>query len=164
MPDTHVPFEPLLDQVKGIVAGEAEPSEKLRRTCALLHHAVPHYDWVGFYVADPEARVLTLGPFSGAPTEHVRIPFGRGICGQAAAGGRAVVVADVSRESNYLACSTRVKSEIVVPVFRDGRAIAQIDVDSHTRDAFGAEDRSFLTRVCEAVSGLFSPETARDDG
>jgi len=98
----------------------------------LLVENVPHYDWVGFYLVDKAKKELVLGPFVGEPTEHVRIPFGRGICGQAAERRTTFVVQDVSKEGNYLACSPKVKSEIVIPLFKGGEIIGELDIDSHT--------------------------------
>ena len=144
-----------MDEVKVIVDADGDRDEKLQKICDLLRDRVPSYDWVGFYVADLGKRVLHLGPFSGEPTEHVCIPFGRGVCGQVARDGAPMIVQDVSEETNYLSCSSLVKSEIVVPVFRDGRAVAQIDVDSHSPAAFGKADQAFLVDVCDAVSSLF---------
>ncbi|HAK94730.1 MAG TPA: hypothetical protein DCM87_06930 [Planctomycetes bacterium] len=129
---------------------------KLAALCALLHRRVPHYDWVGFYLVDPaRPRELVLGPFEGERTEHVRIPFGRGVCGRAAATGRTLVIDDVGAESNYLACSLKVKSEIVAPIVRDGAVRAELDIDSHTRAAFGEDDATFLEHLCAAAAFMF---------
>ncbi len=130
--------------------------ERLSALCTLLRAKAPGYDWVGFYIVDPAKRdELVLGPFAGEPTEHVRIPFGRGICGQAAAGKRTFVVQDVGKETNYLACSLNVKAEIVVPVLKKGKVVAELDVDSHTPAAFGEADRAFLEELCASVARLF---------
>ena len=155
MPKHKVDFETLLGEVTGIVGGEGGRDEKLSKICDLLSDRVSYYDWVGFYIADPEEKILHLGPFAGEPTEHVKIPFGRGVCGQVARDEVSMIVQDVSRESNYLSCSPLVRSEIVVPVFKDGRSVAQVDVDSHEPAAFSTGDRTFLINVCEAVSHLF---------
>ena len=116
---------------------------------------MPYYDWVGFYLTDPEKKdELVLGPYEGDPTEHTRIPFGRGICGQAAATKETFVVQDVSKEDNYLSCSVHVKSEIVVPIIRDGEVLGELDIDSHTVEPFTDGDREFLERVCELVTAI----------
>ncbi len=120
----------------------------LQLICALLQREVPHYDWFGFYLAVPDEEILVLGPFEGEPTEHIRIPFGRGICGQAASRRKTFVTADVALESDYLACSPSVKSEIVVPIVSEsGVVLGEIDVDSHETDAFSTEDVHFLERL-----------------
>ncbi len=78
---------PLLERADAIVSAAADRDEGLASLCRLLAE-VPTYDWVGFYLAEAARRMLVLGPFVGEPTEHVRIPYGRGICGQAAERGR----------------------------------------------------------------------------
>ena len=152
--ETRGGFGHLLAETGRIAAGCLDNSAKLQSICDLLRARVPHYDWVGFYVADAPTKTLRLGPFSGAPTQHARIAFGQGICGQAAERKETFVVRDVSRESNYLSCSIHVKSEIVAPVMRDGEVVAELDVDSHTPDAFSEEDRAFLEQVARTVSCL----------
>jgi L-methionine (R)-S-oxide reductase len=121
----------------------------------LIAERLPHYNWVGFYMLDPEDdAILVLGPFQGAPTEHVRIPVTQGICGAAVAQGETVIVEDVSSDPRYLACSFETKSEIVVPIRANGKVAGEIDIDSHTLNAFGPEDRSFLEE-CAAIFGRF---------
>ncbi len=88
--------------------------------------------------------MLQLKVYAGSPTEHTKIPFGKGICGQVAVSNQNFVVPDVMAQDNYIACSIDVKSEIVVPLFKDGQNIGQIDIDSHTKNAFSDEDTLFL--------------------
>lgn len=127
------------------VAGRAA----LQAVCDRLHEAVPHYDWVGFYLVWPDdPRVLQLGPFAGAPTEHTRIPFGRGICGQVAERREALWIPDVGAEDNYLACSLETRAEVVVPVMWQGRFVGQLDIDSHVPDPFGLADHELLEGLC----------------
>ena len=113
-----------------------------------------HYDWVGFYLA--EGRELVLGPFVGAPTEHVRIPFGCGVCGQVAESGETLVVPNVAAEANYLSCGSAVQSEIVIPIHADGEFVAQLDIDSYTRDPFSQGEVIFLQRLCTRLAQLWS--------
>jgi len=128
--------------------------ERLQGLCAYLSKSIPYFDWFGFYVARRGEALLDLGPFVGEATDHVLIPFGRGICGQAAERAQTFVVDDVSAASNYLACSLKVKSEIVVPVLSPGGAdvAGEIDIDSHAVAAFGPEDRAFLERLALRVA------------
>lgn len=148
-------FSQLINSVSTATRSEDEPRAGLQAICDLLKNDVPYYDWVGFYLTDPDAeRELVLGPFSGAPTEHVKIAFGQGICGQAAERKQTFVVPDVSQETNYLSCSPTVKSEIVLPILKEGEVMGELDIDSHTVDAFSEEDRAFLLKVCLAVSRL----------
>jgi len=148
-------FDHLLEQVDAILAVSHATDEALHRVCALLEAEVSHYDWVGFYLVDPEAeRELVLGPYVGAPTEHVRIPFGKGICGQAADTEAIFIIQDVSQETNYLSCSPDVRSEIVVPILHDGQVLGELDIDSHTLAPFSPEDRAFLESVCARIATL----------
>jgi len=144
-------FDALAGEAEQIVAAR-RGEEALRAICELLKQRVAHYDWVGFYLAAPATRTLTLGPFAGAPTEHGTIPFGRGVCGQAAERGETLCVQDVSKEENYLSCSLAVRSEIVVPILRDGELVAELDIDSHALAPFTDEDRAFLDRIAALVS------------
>lgn len=112
-------FEALIEEIKGVVDSKQDKDAKLKSICQLLKGNVPYYNWVGFYfVGEESKRELLLGPFEGEPTEHVKIPFGKGICGQAAQQEKTFVVQDISKEANYLSCSPLVKSEIVVPIFK----------------------------------------------
>jgi len=137
-------------------AETAEDITSLQEFCvAVIAERLSYYDWVGFYMLDPgDQSVLVLGPYRGTPTEHVRIPVTEGICGVAVARGETVVVEDVSADPRYLACSLETKSEIVVPIKANGRIVGEIDIDSHTLNAFGADDRSFLEN-CAEVLGQF---------
>lgn len=153
------PVTPVTQPNSSLPSSEAQSGDdadaRLQAVCDLLKQEVPHYDWVGFYLVDPKKeRELVLGPFAGAPTEHVRIAFGQGICGQAAETKKTFVVQDVSAESNYLACSPDVQSEIVLPLLHQGEVMGELDIDSHTVGAFSEEDRAFLLKVCYAVSRL----------
>ena len=130
--------------------------QKLQQVCQYLADEIDVFDWVGFYLVDPEAdRELVLGPYVGEPTDHTRIAFGKGICGQAAETNETFVVQDVNKEDNYLACSIHVKAEIVVPVKKDGQFVAELDIDSHTKDSLTDEHRAMLEEVCDIVAPLF---------
>lgn len=147
----------LLRRVKEIVhTSTKNRDEKLYQICRLLSDEVEIFDWVGFYLVDPNAdRELVLGPFVGEPTDHTRIPFGKGICGQAAETNKTFVVQDVTEEDNYLACSVHVKAEIVVPVRKNGKFVAELDIDSHSRNSITNDHRRTLEEICNLVSVLF---------
>jgi GAF domain-containing protein len=103
---------------------------------------------------EPAGEILVLGPFVGTLTPHTRIALNQGICGAAASTGKTIVVDDVNRDARYLACSLETKSEIVVPVFVNGKVVGELDIDSHFLAAFGPDDR----KLCEhaaAVVGRF---------
>lgn len=125
--------------------------EKLTLICKRLQEKVDYYNWVGFYFANEIERTLHLRAFAGEPTDHTVIPFGKGICGQVAESHTNFVVPDVKAQDNYIACSITVKSEIVIPMFKEGKNIGQIDIDSHTIDPFSEKDEHFLEWVNQQV-------------
>ncbi len=128
--------------------------EKLQKVCHLLDQEISYFNWTGFYFKNGDKDELKLGPYVGAPTDHTIIPYGEGICGQVAVSNETFVVPDVHEESNYLSCSIDTKAEIVVPIFKDGQNIGQIDIDSHTIDPFTEEDRELLEWLCNEVSKI----------
>lgn len=104
---------------------------------------------------DPDdSDTLVLGPFQGAPTEHVRIPVSEGICGAAVAQNETVIIDDVNSDPRYLACSLETRSEIVVPIHVHGAVVGEIDIDSHDLAAFSAADKDFLEE-CATIVGSF---------
>ena len=149
-------YSTLIEETKTIANGEGNRDEKLQRICALLEESIDVFDWVGFYLVDPESdRELVLGPYVGEETDHTRIPFGKGICGQAANSLETFVVQDVSKEDNYLACSVDVQAEIVIPVMKNDTFVAELDIDSHTKNSISGEHRAMLEEICDVVSTLF---------
>lgn len=152
----HSTTTSLLNQVDKLLEKETSRDEKLLALCELLHQQVEVFDWVGFYLVDPKAeRELVLGPYVGEETDHTRIPFGKGICGQAADTRETYVIQDVSQEDNYLACSVEVKAEIVVPLMKDDTLIGELDIDSHTKDSLTDEHRQLVEEVCKKVAVLY---------
>ena len=117
----------------------------------LVHNGNPRFHWTGIYELFPD-NTLRLGPFIGAPTDHVFISVGCGVCGSAVAEGRDKNVPDVSKEPNYLACSSATKSELVVLIRKDDRIFAQIDIDSHDLDAFDGSTESEVKKVADWLS------------
>ncbi|UZO81436.1 GAF domain-containing protein [Aquimarina sp. ERC-38] len=122
-------------------------TDRLHQICVLLKEEVAHYDWVGFYFKNGDKKELKLKTYVGAPTDHEIIPFGKGICGQVAESNQNFVVPDVQAQDNYIACSISVKSEIVIPLFKNGENIGQIDIDSNQKDPFTEADERFLEFV-----------------
>ncbi len=122
--------------------------EKLEKICHLLNQEIPYFNWVGFYFKNGDKDELVLGPYVGAATEHTIIPYGRGICGQVAISGQTLLVPDVRAEDNYLACSIETKAELVVPIFKNGKNIGQVDIDSHSINPFTQEDRQLMEWLC----------------
>ena len=150
-----MPFDNLRHKVTTILANDDEtPTQRMTEICELLQTSLGYYDWVGFYFANEAEKTLHLKAFAGEPTDHTVIPFGKGICGQVALSNSNFVVADVKTQNNYIACSRWVKAEIVVPMFKEGKNIGQIDIDSHVEDPFSHEDERFLEWVNEQVSEI----------
>ena len=148
-------FEQLKPRVETIIANkQLSVDDQLLKICELLESNIKHYNWVGFYFKNGDKNELKLGPYVGAPTDHIIIPFGKGICGQVAVSNQNFVVPDVSAQDNYIACSITVKAEIVIPIFVNGENIGQIDIDSNTPDPFTEADERFLEFVCEHVSTI----------
>ncbi len=141
-------------RVEVIVESTIPVDEKLQKICQLLSDEIDYYNWVGFYFKNGDKNELKLGPYVGAPTDHTIIPYGKGICGQVAESNQTFVVPDVYAQDNYLACSIETKAEIVVPIFKNGENIGQIDIDSHTINPFTEADTELLNYVCEKVAEI----------
>jgi GAF domain-containing protein len=150
-------YRRLIDEVQHIVSlKKGSREEKLGSISELLAENISVFDWVGFYFVDPDAeRELVLGPYVGEETDHTRIPFGTGICGQAADSHQTFVVQDVSEADNYLACSIHVKAEIVLPVIKNDAFVVELDIDSHTKDAITKEHQAMLEEICNIVAEIF---------
>ena len=147
-------FNELKPKISDLVSRSSSLDTTLKDVCELLKTSIPYYDWVGFYFKNGEKEELKIGPYAGATTDHTIIPFGKGICGQVAVSNKNFVVADVSSQDNYIACSLSVKSEIVIPLFVNNVNIGQLDIDSNTIDPFTHEDERFLEFVCRSVATL----------
>ena len=136
------------DKIKKIISNTKE--DVLQKIVDFLYENFEKYSWVGIYIV--EDGTLVLGPWRGKQaTEHTRIPVGKGICGSAAATGKTDIVPDVNRDNRYLACFISTKSEIVVPIKKDDRVVAEIDIDSDMRDAFTDEDKMFLEKIADML-------------
>ncbi len=146
-----------LAELRAAIAGARDWATALTEAVRRLRDAFGKYQWVGVYWVIHHQLVLLAwdGP---EPTEHVRIPIGTGICGLAAETGETVVVPDVSKDPRYLACFPYTRSEIVVPIKRNGRVLGEVDIDSNLLDPFGPADRAFL----EAVAGLLAQKYPGD--
>jgi len=145
-------FNELLNQI--MLLDKDDKRKFMKEICEILYNNVPYYDWVGFYMIN-EKNLLELSEFVGEPTEHTEIPIGKGICGQAAEKKAVFIVQDVSKETNYLSCSPKVKSEIVIPIFKDGEVIGELDIDSHFIAPFDDRDKSFLEKICLEISRIY---------
>ncbi len=151
--------EKIIKETEEILNRSVSKDEKLFAICELLDDEVEVFDWIGFYMVDPDAdRELVLGPYVGEATDHTRIPFGTGICGQAAESLETFVVQDVSEEDNYLACSVDVKAEVVVPILRGEELLGELDIDSHTKGSITDDHREMLEEICDMVADELTRE------
>lgn len=129
----------------------SKSSNFLTEVVEFLYENFNQYSWVGIYLV--EGNDLVLGPWKGKQaTEHTRIPIEKGICGSAAATGKTEVIPDVNADKRYLACFTSTKSEIVVPIKKEGKILGEIDIDSDIKDAFKKEDTDFLEKIADMLS------------
>ncbi|MDP8909073.1 MAG: GAF domain-containing protein [Chloroflexota bacterium] len=145
------PYAVAEERLDTLFAGADGGGALYEGVCAILNESVPTHNWVGIYLVEGDDLVLAAwrGP---APTEHVRIPLGQGICGAAATSGETIVVDDVNEDPRYLACFLNTRAEIVVPI-KDERGVwGEIDVDSDERGAFGPADRALLEGVAARLA------------
>jgi len=136
-------------EIESVVAGEPSRTARYASAASILAQAfAPRFFWTGFYVVDPDkGDELVVGPYQGT-LGCLRIPFGKGVCGAAAARGETVRVDDVHAFPGHIACDARSNSEIVVPVYdTEGRLAAVLDVDSEKPAAFDAEDQAGLEAI-----------------
>ena len=142
-------------EIAAVLEGEPNIVARMATVSNILHHAFDHYFWTGFYLVDPERpEELVIGPYQGS-LGCLRIPFGKGVCGTAAAMRETQVVDDVHAFPGHIACDARSESEIVVPVYdAAGRLFAVFDVDSDRKGQFDETDRSALEAImASAFSG-----------
>ena len=138
----------LLSQLETLVAAGASFEAVLEAAVNGAHQLSPRFDWTGIYELYPD-DVLRLGPFIGSPTDHVFIGVGTGVCGTAVAEKRNLNIPDVRKITNYLACSTETRSELVILIRSGDRIHAQIDIDSHEVAAFDDDAVASVQRVAD---------------
>ena len=143
-------YRELVSAADALTAGEGDGVANMANVAALLWQLVPGLNWAGFYRKVGEE--LVLGPFCGKPA-CIRIPLGAGVCGTAAASGESQLVADVHAFPGHIACDAESRSELVVPVMREGLVIAVIDLDSPSVNRFDAEDRAGIETLAELIAG-----------
>jgi L-methionine (R)-S-oxide reductase len=148
-------FKSTESQAISILQSDESHEHKLLCIARLLSEQIPHYNWVGFYFMNDQTQILELGPYVGIPTDHIRIPYGKGICGQVAVSGETFVVQDVHAQENYISCSINVQSEVVVPIYSNEKLVAQLDIDSDYKSPFTDEDQRFLEGLCEEIGQVW---------
>lgn len=144
-------YEALLPQIKALTTGEEDLIANLSNVVAALHHAMGFF-WTGFYLVKNEQ--LVLGPFQG-PIACTRINKGKGVCGSSWAEAKTLVVPNVDEFPGHIACSSDSKSEIVVPVLKNGAVVAVLDVDSDQFNTYDATDQQYLEELMGFVGKLF---------
>ena len=139
-------YRTLNQQAQALLEGEPDLIANLANLSALLNQELADINWVGFYLLQGET--LVLGPFQGKPA-CVRIALGRGVCGSAAQSGATQLVANVHDFAGHIACDAASNAEIVVPLFRDGRLLGVLDLDSPKLARFDEQDRQGLERLAQ---------------
>ncbi|EQB12605.1 MAG: hypothetical protein K0R64_746 [Novosphingobium lindaniclasticum] len=142
-------YADLAEAAKALVQGEPDGVANMANVAALIWQFLPHLNWAGFYRTIEDE--LVLGPFVGKPA-CIRIPFGSGVCGTAAASGETQVVPDVHAFPGHIACDADSRSELVVPVLQGGKVVAVIDLDSPIADRFDAEDAAGIEALAAIVA------------
>lgn len=147
--DPSTMYRDLESALEGLVAGETDSTANMANAAALIFETLPDLNWAGFY--RNVAGELVLGPFQGRPA-CIRIRFGEGVCGVAAASQEAQRVDDVDLFPGHIACDSASSSELVVPIVRDGRLIAVLDLDSPRRGRFSEQDEAGCKRLAEILA------------
>jgi GAF domain-containing protein len=150
---TNPPYDLLLRQLEGVLSMSTDPVSNMANISAVLFGGLTQVNWVGFYVRRGEE--LLLGPFQGKPA-CVRIALGKGVCGTAAQTGQIQRVENVHNFPGHIACDSASQSEIVIPIFKEGRVWGVLDLDSPVLARFTQQDQVFL----EKAARLFEQETA----
>lgn len=141
-------YATLLPQIQSVVSGEPDMIANMANIASMLHETF-HFWWTGFYrVID---GVLILGPFQG-PLACTRIKRGKGVCGTAWAEQQTIIVPDVDAFPGHIACSSLSRSEIVVPVKRNGEVIAVLDIDSKDLNTFDSTDQKYLEQITQILT------------
>jgi L-methionine (R)-S-oxide reductase len=155
--DRPAQYAQLLEQARALMHGERDRTANAANLAALVFHALPDLNWVGFYFWD--GRELVVGPFQGLPA-CVRIALGKGVCGTAAATRTTQLVPDVDAFPGHIACDSASRSELVVPLFDGDRLIGVFDIDSPVPGRFDAVDQQGLEAIAAAFLEAIATETA----
>ena len=141
-------YQLLLAQLEALLDGETNALANLSNASALLNQALPHSVFTGFYLFD--GNELILGPFQGG-VSCVHIALGKGVCGESAEKKQTIIVDDVSQHANYISCDSRAKSEIVVPMVKDGRLLGVLDLDSALTGDYDKIDQEYLEKFVQIL-------------
>ncbi|NLS19666.1 GAF domain-containing protein [Rhizobium sp. P40RR-XXII] len=149
-------YRELADQLRGLLDGEQDSIANAANTSALIFQMLPDLNWAGFYFLR-QPNELVLGPFQGKPA-CVRIAVGRGVCGTAVEKAQSVLVEDVHAFPGHIACDAASRSELVVPLFRDGKVFGVIDLDSPLPSRFDGDDQAGI----EALAAIYAASCKAD--
>ena len=147
--DATTMYRDLASALEGLVAGESDAIANMANAAALIWETLPDLNWAGFY--RNVGGELVVGPFQGRPA-CVRIPFGSGVCGAAAATLQVQRIEDVNAFPGHIACDSASASEIVVPIIRDGELVAVLDIDSPKTGRFSEEDEAGCVKLAEILA------------
>jgi len=147
--DTATMYRDLASALEALIAGEQDPIANMANASALIFETLPDVNWVGFYRNVNEE--LVLGPFQGRPA-CIRMTFDQGVCGAAAKTREVQRVQDVNAFPGHIACDSASKSEIVVPLIRDGKLLGVLDIDSPKTARFTEEDEAGVVKLGEILS------------
>jgi L-methionine (R)-S-oxide reductase len=151
----------LLKEFEHFARTTPDATALMDRISQRLHKEMTRYNWVGFYLVDPnDSNVLLVGPFVGSFTPNARIPLNVGLCGAAATTGQSVVVPDVTKDPRYLAGSSLVKSEIVVPIFVKKKLVAELDIESYFTNAFPKAEQEFAEACAKVVADYLAKKAS----
>lgn len=143
-------YELMLAQAKVLFANEDNALANLSNASALLNTTLPNSVFTGFYIMDNINNELILGPFQGN-VSCVRIALGKGVCGQSAAEKSTLIVEDVTKHANYIACDSAARSEIVVPMLKEGKLVGVLDLDSHQVGDYNEVDQEYLEKFVNVL-------------
>ena len=145
--------EELLQELQEFARTAPNPTSLMDAMVRRLHEKMARYNWVGFYLVDAhDPEMLVVGPYVGSFTPNMRIPLDTGLCGAAARSGRSVVVDDVRNDSRYLAGSSMVISEIVVPIFANNKLVGELDIESYFPSTFSKAEQEFVEACAKIVA------------
>lgn len=138
-------YRDLARELRGLMSGERDPIANAANASALLYTTLPDLNWAGFYFVRTPGE-LVLGPFQGKPA-CIRIPVGKGVCGTTVARGHSILVEDVHAFPGHIACDAASRSELVVPLIREGKVIGVLDLDAPIPSRFDAEDQAGIEEI-----------------
>lgn len=140
-------YSVLYSQIRSLIDSESDLISNMANVSSMIHHTFGFW-WTGFYIV--KAGQLVLGPFQG-PVACTRIGFGKGVCGTSWERKETVIVTDVDLFPGHIACSSLSRSEIVVPIFRNGEVYAVLDIDSKELSTFDEVDKEWLEKIAELI-------------